>query len=141
MSTTPRTLTATIFTPNLTTSFNSTDDFHLIPIQRKSINIIGLFIFLLIVISVILIAIVVYGRRKRRWREFLAQLDNNTDWEYEQLEDLPNTNGVERYSTVFDRTIESDRENQNSSRNNKLLATNNTNNNNNEQTPIANSNT
>jgi hypothetical protein len=29
----------------------------------------------------------VYGRRKRKWREFLAQLDNNTDWEYEQLED------------------------------------------------------
>ncbi len=30
-----------------------------------------------------------YGRRKRRFREFLAQLDNNTDWEYEQLDDGP----------------------------------------------------
>lgn len=28
-----------------------------------------------------------YGKRKQKWREFLAQLDNNTDWEYEQLDD------------------------------------------------------
>ena len=28
-----------------------------------------------------------YGRRKRKWREFLAQLENNTVWDYEQLSD------------------------------------------------------
>lgn len=141
----PSQTTSLLFTTTTTTnsttllSTNSTEDFHLIPIQRKSINIIGLFILLLIVISVVMIAIIVYGRRKRRWREFLAQLDNNTDWEYEQLEDLPTANGADRYSTVFDRTIstsENERESQNSNRKHTT-----TTNNNNEQTPIANSST
>ena len=47
---------------------------------------------ILIVVILIIIAVTgvwLYGRRKRRFREFLAQLDNNTDWEYEQLDDGP----------------------------------------------------
>jgi hypothetical protein len=96
-----------------------------------------LIFFLAFVIIAALVGIVIYGRRKRKWREFLAQLDNNTDWEYEQLEDMPNSiggNGGDRYmSTVFDRTLstsESERENNN---NKFAKASNNT-----EQTPINN---
>ena len=115
---------------------------NLIP-KKKTYNYIGLIFFLAFVISAALAGIIIYGRRKRKWREFLAQLDNNTDWEYEQLEDMPNSiaggNNSDRYmSTVFDRTMsttsESDREN-----NKFAKTTNNININNNEQTPINNS--
>ena len=47
------------------------------------------FLVLLIVLMGVVAGVWVYGRRRRKWREFLAQLDNNTDWEYEQLEDAP----------------------------------------------------
>lgn len=69
-------------------------------------------IFLLIVltaITAVLIGVWVYGRRKRKWREFLAQYDNNTDWEYEQLEDGPAMSGVtSTRSPVFNMNVSND---------------------------------
>ena len=54
---------------------------------------VGLLIILIIITS-ILLGVWFYGRRKRKWREFLAQLENNTVWDYEQLaDDGPTING------------------------------------------------
>ncbi len=44
-------------------------------------------LIILIIITSILVGVWLYGRRKRKWREFLAQMDNNTVWDYEQLGD------------------------------------------------------
>jgi hypothetical protein len=49
---------------------------------------------------VLVVALWIYGKRKRRWREFLAQLDSNTDWDYEQLDDEPVTPSASRHSMV-----------------------------------------
>lgn len=66
--------------------------------KSSSLNFfIGIIIFL-VILTGILTGVWLYGRRKRRWRELLAQLDNNTDWEYEQLEDGPSM--VSSRSTV-----------------------------------------
>ena len=59
---------------------------------------IGLGIILIVFLSAI-VGAWIYGRRKRKWREFLAQLDNNTDWEYEQLDDNNHIMGSTTYST------------------------------------------
>ena len=58
------------------------------------IGLLGLFLFG----TLILVGIWLYGRRKRQWRDFLARLDNNTDWEYEQLEDGP---AISRTNVIF----------------------------------------
>ena len=63
---------------------------NLIPSQedgQSSVNkranfFIGLLV-ILVLLTAALIGVYFYGRRRRKWREFLAQLDNNTDWELE----------------------------------------------------------
>jgi hypothetical protein len=49
---------------------------------------------------VLVVAVWIYGRRKRRWREFLAQLDSNTDWDYEQLDDDSVTPSPSRHAVA-----------------------------------------
>ncbi len=50
-----------------------------------------------------------YRKRRLKWNQFLAQLDNNTDWEYEQLDDYHQSNNasgsVPTMSPIFDMTI------------------------------------
>ena len=66
-------------------------------------------LIILIIITSILIGVWLYGRRKRKWREFLAQYDNNTDWEYEQLEDGPNLGSSRAtMSPVFNMNVSND---------------------------------
>ena len=63
------------------------DDSHA-AVTRTNV-LIGMLI-ICILILLLIVSIIIYGRRKKKWREFLAQLDNNnTDWEYEQLDDGP----------------------------------------------------
>lgn len=57
-----------------------------IPAKHEYQYLIGLLLLIVFFVCLILGGWI-YGRRKRKWREFLAQLDNNTDWEYEQLDD------------------------------------------------------
>lgn len=57
-----------------------------IPAKHEYQYLIGL-LFLIVFFVCLILGGWIYGRRKRKWREFLAQLDNNTDWEYEQLDD------------------------------------------------------
>jgi hypothetical protein len=68
----------------------TTDDPHGRSVSKGKTILIGI-IFVLVIAICILVGVWVYGRRKRKWREFIAQLDNNTEWEYEQLEDGPLT--------------------------------------------------
>jgi len=80
----------------------------------------GFLIGLLITIGLItsaLIGIWYYGRRNRRTREFLAQLQNNTDWEYEQLDDDQSL-GTSRVtmSPIFDMNTINDESESNSNR-------------------------
>lgn len=70
----------------LTTNFTKNDPSYK---NNSSVNFfIGLLI-ILVILTGILTGIWLYGRRRRKWREILAHLENNTDWEYEQLEDGP----------------------------------------------------
>lgn len=59
------------------------------PRSISKMNFLIVLLIIVIIITIIVGSIWLYGRRKRRFREFLAQLDNNTDWEYEQLDDGP----------------------------------------------------
>lgn len=75
----------------------------------------------LLIGSVILSALVVgsvfgvwtYRKRRLKWREFLAQLDNNTDWEYEQLDDnhhhqaIHRGQSIPRMSPIFNMNVSS----------------------------------
>lgn len=82
---------ATLDQTNILENTNSSLESNatMITIEQKSGNvkyIIGLLIAIIILAAVVLGAWS-YGKRKQKWREFIAQLDNNTDWEYEQLDD------------------------------------------------------
>ena len=79
-------------TENSATTSNATVPNSIDNISPHGNGHLNFFIGLLLILSVAtagLFGLWIYGRRKRKWREFLAQLDNNTDWEYQQLDDNP----------------------------------------------------
>ena len=116
-TTTSTTTTTTTTTSTTTSQFISTtkaQNMTTISSEQPSPkgHAVSFFIILLIILSIItavLTGIWVYGRRKRKWREFLAQLDNNTDWEYEQLDDGPSISASRTtMSPVFNMNIAND---------------------------------
>ena len=74
-------------TTNIATVPNSIDNIP--PHGNSHLDFFIGFLIILSIATALLFGLWIYGRRKRKWREFLAQLDNNTDWEYQQLDDNP----------------------------------------------------
>jgi hypothetical protein len=88
--------------------------------ESKGKSKLGFLIGLLITFGMITSALIgmwYYGRRNRRTREFLAQLHNNTDWEYEQLDDEQSL-GTSRVtmSPIFDMNAINDESESNANR-------------------------
>ena len=107
------TQTASFSTTLISNSTSNITEANIIDNGSKSeSHTLSFFIVVLVILSIItsiLIGVWLYGRRKRKWREFLAQLDNNTDWEYEQLEDGPTLHGSRAtISPVFNMNISND---------------------------------
>ncbi len=69
------------------------------------------FIVCVVLTTAAIFGVWTYRKRRLKWTEFLAQLDNNTDWEYEQLDDYQHSSGtgaggsMPTMSPIFDMSI------------------------------------